>query len=805
MNFVKLYAGLIVTSFFPAVLAMIFIFAENKTAFGKLDNRIRQIIYGVLFGALAIFGTEYGIPINGAQVNCRDVAVLTAGLIFGAPAGILAGLIGGIERWIAVAWGIGTFTRVACTVSTIFAGFYAALIRIYLLEDKRTGWLISFAVGVVMEVIHMTMVFLTNMATPEEAMSVVAACAAPMIIANSFSVLLASMVTSLITTLTTPKDLHYRGRGAALRISQSIQRWLLVTVILAFITTSFFLYRLQNGLAEAQTDDLLSLALDETVNDIRDASDDNILELANKISGKIMFTGINAASSVYDVAEINIIDANGIIVESTFPDYIGYDMASGEQSAAFLCLLNGEDAYVQEYGPTSFDKTVSRKYAAVPYNDGFLQIGYNADEFQSDLDYRIIGITKNSHVGRTGYILIIDSLYHVVSGPPDFDIEKASKELAGLPVPEEDTTFHATINSEKCFLRYRTAEGFYIFSVLPESEGYWTRDIALYVNTFLEVIVFAVMFGLIYLLIDRIVVNRLKSVNASLSKISGGNLNEIIDVRSNEEFSFLSDDINRTVDTLKQYISEASARIDKELEFAKSIQHSALPNTFPAFPKRTDFDIYALMDPAKEVGGDFYDFYLTDSGKLNFLIADVSGKGIPAAMFMMRAKTELKSLSEMDLPIDEVFSECNKSLCEGNDAGMFVTAWQGCIDLSTGLVAYANAGHNPPLVRHEGGSFEYLHSKPGFVLAGLDTVKYRPQELALTPGDVVFLYTDGVTEATDASNTLYGEGRLLAAVNSHNFDTMQALCEFVKADVDAFVGSAPQFDDITMLALKYKG
>ncbi|MCQ2419319.1 MAG: SpoIIE family protein phosphatase, partial [Clostridia bacterium] len=190
---------------------------------------------------------------------------------------------------------------------------------------------------------------------------------------------------------------------------------------------------------------------------------------------------------------------------------------------------------------------------------------------------------------------------------------------------------------------------------------------------------------------------------------------------------------------------------------------------------------------------------------LHFLVADVSGKGIPAAMFMMRAKTELKSLTEADIPLNDVFTTGNRALCEGNDAGMFVTAWQGSIDLETGMVQYANAGHNPPLVRHENGQFEYLKSRAGFVLAGMDTIRYQTNELQLSPGDIIFLYTDGVTEATNAENQLFGEDRLLNAINTKDYSSMQELCEFIKSEVEDFVAGAPQFDDITMVALKYIG
>ena len=321
----------------------------------------------------------------------------------------------------------------------------------------------------------------------------------------------------------------------------------------------------------------------------------------------------------------------------------------------------------------------------------------------------------------------------------------------------------------------------------------------------MEFVVFGMLFVIVYFLIKTLVVDNIGKVNESLSRITDGDLSVVVDVRSNSEFASLSDDINSTVVTLKRYIAEAAARIDKELEFAKAIQHSALPSVFPPFPNKTEFDIYALMDTAKEVGGDFYDFYFVGEDKLAFLIADVSGKGIPAAMFMMTSKTLIKSFAETGCDVNEVFTIANTKLCESNDAGMFVTSWMGVLDLKTGLVEYANAGHNPPLVRHKDGSFEYLKSRAGFVLAGMEGIRYRKNELQLSPGDEIFLYTDGVTEATDANNELYGEERLLRFMNTLNDLPASEVCGMVKADVDAFVGDAPQFDDITMVYLRYNG
>ena len=793
------YLKLSIATLLPVIATAILYLLDKGTRFGRIKGWGKQIIIGVIFGGLAIIGTEWGIPINGAQVNCRDAAVLVAGLLFGAPAGIIAGVIGGVERWIAVAWGVGTFTRVACTVSTILAGFYAAALRKYMFEDKKPGWLLSLAIGIVMEVVHLTMVFITNMATPTQAIAVVKACSAPMITANGVSVMLATLTISLLA-----KE-NLLPKRDAVRISQTIQRWLLITVTLAFAATSIFVFSFQDTVARSQADLLLTQAIDEIESDVRDSSDVNLLTISRKISRELGEMSLKELTEKYNVSEINIVDGKGVIMESTEPNFVGFSFASGEQSAEFLSLLDVKTEYVQSYGPITYDPSISRKYAGIQLENGFVQVGYDATQFQSDVAMQISGTARNRHVGENGFIFILDQRFNVVSAPKELlkDIALADKKVI-QDVPENER-FSMEIQGQPYECCSRTAEGYCIVSAMPETEVYQSRNTAIYVNTFMEIIVFAALFAMVYQLINRVVVNRIKTVNKSLAKITGGDLNEVVNVRSNEEFASLSDDINSTVSTLKHYIDEASARIDKELEFAKNIQASALPNIFPAFPKRKDFDIYASMNPAKEVGGDFYDFYMTTDNTLHFLVADVSGKGIPAAMFMMRAKTELKSLTETGAPLCDVFTHGNAALCEGNDAGMFVTAWQGSINLDNGSVRFANAGHNPPLVRHQDGEFEYLRSRAGFVLAGMDGVKYKEQELQLQPGDIIYLYTDGVTEATNADNELYGEDRLLAIANSREFTDMKDLCNTVKADVDAFVGEAPQFDDITMVAVKYIG
>ena len=245
-------------------------------------------------------------------------------------------------------------------------------------------------------------------------------------------------------------------------------------------------------------------------------------------------------------------------------------------------------------------------------------------------------------------------------------------------------------------------------------------------------------------------------------------------------------------------------RISAELNVANHIQTSMLPNLFPAFPEREEFDIYASMTPAKEVGGDFYDFFMVDDRHLAVVIADVSGKGVPAALFMVIGKTLIKDHTQKNRDLGEIFTEVNDLLCESNSEGLFITAFEGVLDLDTGEFVYVNAGHDAPYICRKDGSYEPLAVKPGFVLAGMEGMKFTDGRITLGKGDKLFHYTDGVTEATDADNVLYGKERLSLVLNQNKQQSPKETLSAVKADIDHFVGEAPQFDDITMLCMEYR-
>ena len=278
-----------------------------------------------------------------------------------------------------------------------------------------------------------------------------------------------------------------------------------------------------------------------------------------------------------------------------------------------------------------------------------------------------------------------------------------------------------------------------------------------------------------------------------------------------KELSGLADSINTMETDMIKYINNLTAvtaekqRIGTELALASTIQENSIPNDFPAFPGRTDFDIYASMDPAKEVGGDFYNFFLIDDDHLALVIGDVSGKGIPASLFMMVSNILISDRTKMGGTPGEILTFVNAELCAHNKADMFVTVWMGILELSTGRLTAANAGHEYPAVKHADGDFELFKDKHGFVIAGMDGVQYKEYELQLEPGSKLFVYTDGVPEAADPNEELYGTARMLEALINTQDETPENILKNVRASVDAFVRDAEQFDDLTMLCLEFKG
>ena len=248
-----------------------------------------------------------------------------------------------------------------------------------------------------------------------------------------------------------------------------------------------------------------------------------------------------------------------------------------------------------------------------------------------------------------------------------------------------------------------------------------------------------------------------------------------------------------------------ASRIETELTMATRIQANMLPSLFPAFPERDEIDVYASMTPAKEVGGDFYDFFLLDDDHLGLVVADVSGKGVPAALFMMASKILLQNYTITHREPAAALEAANHQICQSNDEDMFVTVWLGILDLRTGVLTAANAGHEYPVLKRAGGKFELFHDKHGFVVGGLAGIKYTPYEIQMEKGSTIFLYTDGVPESVNTNNENYGADRLLKALNMKPDAELTELVDIVKKDIQSFAGKADQFDDLTVLVVRYNG
>ena len=345
-----------------------------------------------------------------------------------------------------------------------------------------------------------------------------------------------------------------------------------------------------------------------------------------------------------------------------------------------------------------------------------------------------------------------------------------------------------------------------VVMMTPASMVFAERQSIMQWTTLSFLVLLLTVFALTFQLLNRVVARRIDEENKVLAQVEAGDLNARSEVGGTREFSSLTKGINGTVSALKGWIAEAEARMDAELTTAKTIQESALPGIFPPYPDIGRFDIYASMNAAKQVGGDFYDFFLigddcsATAGKLGFVIADVSGKGVPAALFMMKAKALLRDYVGSGIELGEAVAEANRQLLDGNDAGMFVTAWVGVLDYANGHVDYVNAGHNPPLLWQNGG-WSWLRELSGMAL-GLFDFPYEALSLDCLPGDTFLLYTDGVTEAFDVNGEQYGEKRLLETAEASYLMHPRRLLENVRSSVAAHEEGAEQSDDITILTLE---
>ena len=811
-------------------LTVVFYFVDHKLHFIKVNWWIRQVVYGIFFGIVAVLCTEFGVKDNGAVMNVRDSAPIAAGLIFGWPAGLISGAIGGVERFISAYWHGTYYTQWACSISTFVSGAVAAFCSRIVFRKGKINAFQGLFIGMVLETSHILMIFVTNMNDTITAYKYVERIGNTMILFVALSV---GLSVALIQLLHIDKKTSFKIKKKW-RLSTIMHISLFLTMAAAYVNVAFYTRNIQTRIAEDNAKGLLNNTVDDTVSDIKDTADTNLLSIAREMaitvenrkrSGAVVdndflrrvIDGTDESGIHYPVSEINLINSQGFIYCSSEDEWTNppFDMQQGEQSKEFYdhMIINQDIEFVQAFGPTTGGKHNNMKYAAhVLEHGGFVQVGYADDMFYSSLDSIITQVAKNRRVGTEGFVIITDT---------DYNIRGESESIASVASLAEigfDTTNFANTHQINtmygCSLKYNNAttsyrysydyeEGYYVLGFITDNEINLSRNTSTYVYTYLELIVFALIFLVIYFLVDRILLDDIDNVNEGLAKIANGDLEVKVDAHHSEEFVTVSNSINTTVDTLKDFIAKEQQRIDQELALAKAIQLSSLP-TEVGYLNYHEFGVFANMQTAKQVGGDFYDYFPLDNNRFAILIADVSGKGIPAALFMMRTKSLIKSLLETGLSVEEAIQRANRQLCDNNDAKMFVTCWCAVIHKLDGLVEYVNAGHNPPLLRHNG-VYSYLKGKANFVLGGLKEAKYDKQELTIEHGDVLFLYTDGITEATMGNNIFYGEERLLNYLNSLTSINPRVVTNGVIEDTLKFVGEHEQSDDMTLLTFTYYG
>ena len=790
----------------PSALVLLFRFLLEKTKFGQIKAIFSQLIIGLFFGCYSIFAIQFGISFENGTLIIGTCLPLVISLCFDGFGGIFAGVIACIYRIVAGEFLFADYwNRYANGFAFLIAGILGYLIRKFVLKNKTPSWFFGFIFGGAMEGVSILFSMLLSFTNIYSAFEMVCSTLFVTIFCNAFLTMLPLL---LLNIAEKKKTLLFRKQRT---LSEIFQLVLLSGFIVAYIVTVSFTYAIQTAEAETSANALLNENLTDVDTDIDENCTEKLMEKIVSIKGKITIQtsedSLKAILGEYGLSEISIANSVGIVITSTNSKYIGFDMHSGEQSKDFCALLGSGLYYVkQDYMATSLDPSVYMRYGGGKLEGGFFFGGYNAEAYKADYIGKAYNCIKNRHVDSNGGILLTDKNGLVICdnlGGGQYTSQYMIDDLTLLKSVTNSEIKDIFISEVECHSVIYKKNDCYIIVFIPKKDVYASSKNTILVLSLIQYVIFALLFAMIYFLTEKLIVRKFENVAISLNKISSGNLEERLEVKGSVEFDSLSKDINCTVATLEKYIKDAENRMNAELELARQIQKSSLPSYFPAYPERKDFDIYASMDAAKEVGGDFYDFYLIDKNKILFLIADVSGKGIPAALFMMKTKTMLKSLIESGKSIEEAFKITNENLCRNNDADMFVTSFAAVLNLTNGELQYVNAGHCYPLISRKNGPFEYIKEKPNFVLGGLEGVDYSLHTLNMDAGDRLFLYTDGVSESKNVNGDLFGEERLKESLSKISISSnVKEICEAIKKDLEAFSLDSPQFDDITMLTLR---
>ncbi len=581
------------------------------------------------------------------------------------------------------------------------------------------------------------------------------------------------------------------------------QKWLLLFVFAAFLVTFAASWYIHTTLAKRSAMELLRMKLSiareqvihtqENLKTVIDLSNNAALAKARAFAKIVekepqILQNIDALKSIrdlLDVDQLHVTDSKGILIASLPETYRGYNMADSEQAREFLPAIQDPDfALVQAPRPNGAQKIIFQ-YAGVARRDqpGIVQIGYQPRRIEEAMHVADVdAIADGFQIGHAGKLRIF---------PQD-------SAMAAAPEP---TFFRDSVDGVLSLCLAIDVGAYRLIGSLPEEEMYLSRNQVLRILVIANIVLFTIIFLLVSCLLRQVVIKGIYSVNSSLSEITNGNLDEEVRVHTTAEFQALSSGINATVAALKRSIENEAKRIDAELDMGRTIQASVLPIDFPSTPH---YALAAKMYTAKEVGGDFYDFFMIDDNHLAMVMADVSGKGITAALYMMNAKALLKELLHSGREPAEAFMLANRELCTNNQAHMFLTAFLAVLNIKTGELHCVNAGHNPPVLKKSDEPWDYLRIKHSIALGVSHKAKYTTVSLRLSSGDRLFLYTDGVTEAMSPTHEQYRERRFLAYLNAQDAKGGLLLSN-LRNELNAFSNGTPQSDDITLLTLDYYG
>ncbi|MBQ5444970.1 MAG: hypothetical protein IIU29_07270, partial [Erysipelotrichaceae bacterium] len=491
--------SLVIIESIPLLASVVLYVLFRSEKFEKLSEKKKQLTAGILFGLLAVLATEKGVAFDGSIINVRDAAVVCAGLFFGPQAGILAGLIGGIERFLCVYWGGGYYTRIACTISTILAGFASAYVRKRLNENKIPTFTQATIVTFAIEIVHMLMIFVTNLSDAKRAFLYVEVCTGPMVAVNTGAVALAALIIQLI---------EYDGSNPFIKkelptITSQLQKSLVVVVFIGFLLTQAFNYSLQNNISMEDTRTILYLNTEDAASDVQ-LETRRYMYLQASSSAKDLDPEISQADLYsymvrHDLSEINLVGKDGIIFQSSNKKYVGFDMESTNLASEFLKLLESPSRYIQNLRDDECIGSDPCKFAGVSTDYGFIEIGFNYDQYHNLIEEGIISVSDSRHVGETGMVIVQDEEGRLLSNNYEY-LFSISNLLKTIPFDQlkEMTVYENHEGYIDVYYMFKNVEGYRVISLYPTSEADFSRRVSIYLTSFMETVVFAMIFYAIF-------------------------------------------------------------------------------------------------------------------------------------------------------------------------------------------------------------------------------------------------------------------------------------------------------------------